>query len=311
MSSLSRDLIDAALAADLSKNEYKVFLALFRQTLCYGKASDPLTLKRLADLTGIRKDRLAQAVQGVLAKGLFEATEHKIFDTLYAIGSSFLNEAKLPFFAPHLPMNGRRSQITETVSEKREALPESRVHTYTYLTPLTTTSFTTQPNRTKSEASGKIEACNKAAVVSGDLNSLPYPESFTSIERQQAARVLDGLHPELASDCLQLLKLSLQSGRVKSPLAYLNQLGKAARAGHLDRSLLAPPSSTPLPEAQVQRPAHTEQRYRLQTLAADIQALDRLQALAGCPMDVSTQTHRQALVSEFNVLKTELQEVQA
>ena len=33
MSSLSRDLIDAALAADLSKNEYKVFLALFRQAL--------------------------------------------------------------------------------------------------------------------------------------------------------------------------------------------------------------------------------------------------------------------------------------
>ncbi len=303
MSSLARDLIDAALAADLSKNEYKVFLALFRQTLCYGKASDPLTLKRLADLTGIRKDRLAQAVQGVITQGLFEATEHKIFDTLYAIGSSFLNEAKLPFFAPHLPMNGRRSQITETVSEKREALPESRVHTYTYLTPLTTTSFTTQPNRTKSEASEKA-----AVVVGRDLNSLPYPENFTHAERQQAARVLDGLHPELARDCLQLLQLGLQSGRVKSPLAYLNQLGKAARAGHLDRSLLAPSNATPLPEAQAQRPAHTEQRYRLQTLAADIQALDRLQALAGCPMDVSTQTHRQALVSEFNALKTELQE---
>lgn len=306
MSSLARDLIDAALAADLSKNEYKVFLALFRQTLCYGKASDPLTLKRLADLTGIRKDRLAQAVQSIITQGLFEATEHKIFDTLYAIGSAFLHEANLPFFAPHLPVNGHYSPAPEKVSEIREALPETRVHTSIHLTPLTTTSFTPQPTQTK------IEAREKAAVVVGrDLNSLPYPESFTTTERQQAARVLDGLHPELASDCLQLLKLSLQSGRVKSPLAYLNQLGKAARAGHLNRSLLAPPSSTPLPEAQVQRPAHTEQRYRLQTLAADIQALDRLQALAGCPMDASTKTHRQALVSEFNALKTELQGVQA
>lgn len=303
MSSLSRDLIDAALAADLSKNEYKVFLALFRQTLCYGKASDPLTLKRLADLTGIRKDRLAQAVQGVIAKGLFEATEHKIFDTLYAIGASFLNEASLPFFAPHLPMNGTSFSVTETASEKREDLPESRVHTYIHLTPLTTTSLTPQPAQTE------IEASEKAAVVVGrDLNSLPYPESFTSTERQQAARCLDGLHPDLASDCLQLLKLGLEAGRVKSPLAYLNQLGKAARAGCLDRSHLAPPSSAPIAEALVQRPAQTEQRYRLQTVAADIQALDRLQTLAGLPLDASTQAHRQALVSEFNTLKAHLQE---
>lgn len=304
MSSLSRDLIDAALAADLSKNEYKVFLALFRQTLCYGKAADPLTLKRLADLTGIRKDRLAQAVQGVIAKGLFEATEHKIFDTLYAIGSSFFNEIKLPFFAPHLPFNGTRFSATETTSEKREALPESRVHTSIHLTPLTTTSFTPQPTRTKTE-----QPVQQSVVVSSDLTSLPYPDNFTPTERQQAARCLDGLHPELARDCLQLLQLGLQSGRIKSPLAYLNQLGKAARAGCLDRSsLLAPPSVASMSETGVQRPAQNEQRYRLQTLAADIQALDRLQTLAGCPMDVNTQAHRQTLVSEFNALKTQLQE---
>lgn len=303
MSSLARDLIDAALAADLSKNEYKVFLALFRQTLCYGKASDPLTLKRLADLTGIRKDRLAQAVQGVITQGLFEATEHKIFDTLYAIGSAFLHEAKLPFFAPHLPVNGHYSPAPEKVSEIREALPETRVQTYTHLTPLTTTALTTQANRTKTE-----QPVQQAGVVSSGLNSLPYPENFTPAERQQAARVLDGLHPELARDCLQLLNLGLEAERVKSPLAYLNQLGKAARAGHLDRSVLSPPSPLPTVEAPRQRPVQAEQRYRLKTLAADIQALDRLQALAGLPMDVSTQTHRQALVSEFNALKVQLQE---
>ena len=57
--SLARDLIDAALAADLTQNELRVFLALFRQTLCYGKTADPLNMKRLATLTAIRKDRLA------------------------------------------------------------------------------------------------------------------------------------------------------------------------------------------------------------------------------------------------------------
>lgn len=306
MSSLSRDLIDAALAADLSKNEYKVFLALFRQTLCYGKAADPLTLKRLADLTGIRKDRLAQAVQSVITKGLFEATEHKIFDTLYAIGSSFFNEAKLPFFAPHLPVNGTSFSATETVSEKRGELPETRVHTYTYLTPLTHTALTTTDPRPSAEIDSKAQV-----VVSSDLNSLPYPENFTPAERQQAARMLDGLHPELAHDCLQLLNLGLEAGRVKSPLAYLNQLGKAARAGRLDRSVLSPPSPLPTVEAPIQRPVQAEQRYRLQTLAADIQALDRLQALAGLPIDTRTQAHRQALVSEFNTLKVQLQEGKA
>lgn len=306
MSSLSRDLIDAALAADLSKNEYKVFLALLRQTLCYGKASDPLTLKRLADLTGIRKDRLAQAVQGVITKGLFEATEHKIFDTLYAIGASFLNEANLPFFAPHLPVSGTSFSATETASEIREELPESRVHTYIHLTPLTNTSLTTTDPRPSAEMVSKAQV-----VVSGDLAGLPYPNQFTAVERQQAARCLDGLHPDLASDCLQLLKLGLEAGRVKSPLAYLNQLGKAARSGCLDRSHLAPPSSAPIAEAPPQHPTHAERRYRLQTVAADIQALDRLQTLAGFPMDASTQAQRQALVSEFNTLKAQMQEAQA
>lgn len=307
MSSLSRNLIDAApLAADLSKNEYKVFLALFRQTLCYGKASDPLTLKRLADLTGIRKDRLAQAVQGVIAKGLFEATEHKIFDTLYTIGKSFFSEASAPFFAPHLPVNGTSSPTTETASENRATLPETRVHTYIHLTPLTHTSLTTTNPQTE------IEASKTAAVVVGrDLNSLPYPESFSLAERQQAAWCLDGLHPDLASDCLQLLRINLEAGRVKSPLPYLYQLGKAARIGQLDRSRLAPPNTPTTAETAVQRPAQAEQRYQLQTLAADIQAIDRLQALAGLPLDSNTQAHRQALVKEFNALKAHLQEGKA
>ncbi|HMT95010.1 replication protein [uncultured Thiothrix sp.] len=298
MSTLARDLIDAALVADLSKNEYKVFLALFRQTLCYGKAADPLTLKRLADLTGIRKDRLAQAVHGVVAAGLFEANSHKIFDTLYTIGRGFF-AASAPFFAPHLPVNGNPTRTTETVSEIREDLPESRVHTYNYLTALTNTPLTTTDPHPSAEIDSKAQV-----VVSSELNSLPYPASFTAAERQQAARCLDGLHPELASDCLKILTLSLEAGRVKSPLGYLNQLGKAARAGSLDRSLLAPPN------AQIQAVnsnPHAEQRYRLQTLAADIQALDRLQALAGLPMEASTQAHRQALISEFNALKVQLQ----
>ena len=78
--SLARDLIDAALAADLTQNELRVFLALFRQTLCYGKTADPLNMKRLATLTAIRKDRLAPAIAGVTDKGLFTVQPHPVFE---------------------------------------------------------------------------------------------------------------------------------------------------------------------------------------------------------------------------------------
>lgn len=303
MSSLSRDLIDAALAADLSKNEYKVFLALFRQTLCYGKASDPLTLKRLAKLTGIRKDRLAHAVQGVIAVGLFNATEHKLFDTLYSISNLVLKDSSVPLFAPHLLSNRMDLPPAEAPPDPQVERPETRVHTTNYLTPFTTTSLTAPLTSTATQTRETMVG------VSREAEGLPYPESFTPTERQRAAHCLDGLPPELARDCLQLLHMGLQAGRVKSPLAYLHHLSKAARAGRLDRSGLEPTHSTLLPATSIQRPASADQGYRLQILAADIQALDRLQMLAGLPLDPTTQAHRQALVKEFNGLKATLGEI--
>lgn len=72
---LARDLIDAALAADLTQNELRVFLALFRQTICYGKIRDPLTVNRIAHISQIRKDRLPPALAKILQIGLF--TENK------------------------------------------------------------------------------------------------------------------------------------------------------------------------------------------------------------------------------------------
>ena len=77
--SLAHELIDAALAADLSQNALRVFLALFRQTLCYGKTSDPLSLNRLVQLTHIRKDRVLPAVQVLLEKGLFTTQAHRLY----------------------------------------------------------------------------------------------------------------------------------------------------------------------------------------------------------------------------------------
>ena len=36
--SLARDWLDAAIDADLSQNELRIFLVIFRQTLCYSRA---------------------------------------------------------------------------------------------------------------------------------------------------------------------------------------------------------------------------------------------------------------------------------
>ena len=70
--SLARDWIGAALAADLTQNQLKAFLALFHQTLCYGKEADALTDKRLSKLAGVRIDRLKTAVDTLVEKGIIK-----------------------------------------------------------------------------------------------------------------------------------------------------------------------------------------------------------------------------------------------
>lgn len=78
-------LLDSALDADLSKSEWRAFAALLRQTLGYNKISDALTFGRLAQLTGLRKDHLKPAVQGVLKAGLFSQTAHPDYEFMYTV----------------------------------------------------------------------------------------------------------------------------------------------------------------------------------------------------------------------------------
>lgn len=286
MSSTARNLIDAALAADLTQNELKVFLALFRQTLCYGKRTDPLTIKRLVALTKIRKDRITKAIEGIIHKGLFERTDHPIFEVAYSIPVAFMGEQDSAFFAPHLLKVGNYFCAEEDPPEKQK-------DTYIHLTPSTTT---TSPPPSSSRAREL------------DEQYLPYPSQLHANERQQAAKILDSLSPQQAHDCLSLLKIACDAGRVKSPLGYLYQLSQATRAGRLDCS--------PLFAAQIandtpfkSQPLSTQNtHYRLKTLACDIEALDRLYQLSGLEMDATTTKHKQALVSEFKSLQAQLQE---
>jgi phage replication O-like protein O len=129
---LFRDLTKASLDADLNKNEAKVFSALVHQTIGFSKASDNLTDKRLAHLTGMRIDRLRLAIDGVIAKGLFEVEPSRHYDYHYSIAEKFLNDDNA-FFAPHIPKKGIDFSKKEEVSEIKNVLPKNRdIHTITF-----------------------------------------------------------------------------------------------------------------------------------------------------------------------------------
>lgn len=283
--SLARDLIDAALAADLTQNELRVFLALFRQTLCYGKTADPLTLKRLASLTHIRKDRLAPAIASVTGKGLFTAQPHPVFEFEYRIPADFLAAYPDGFFVPALPKNGENFRLTEALSENRE-------HTSINLTAFNPTPTTTTPPPT---------ADSRRSAVADSEQGLPYPPAFGKQGRKSAARILDGLTPDNARDCLLLLTAGMEAGKVKSPLGYLHQLAQAARQGTLDRSSLQ------AQQQAAQQRTDTAKQTRLRALADDIRGLDTLFARAGIPMDDLTAAKRAAWVTEYNTIRQEVQ----
>ncbi|MEN9434225.1 MAG: Bacteriophage replication protein [Pseudomonadota bacterium] len=288
--SLAHTLIDSALAADLTQNELKIFLVLLRQTLCFGKSSDPLTTKRIAQLARIRKDRVLTAIKGFLQIGIFQTKPHKIFETEYFINEELLTLPNTQVLAPNLPKNRKTSHDSEILSEKWV----HTINTHTTKNPNTTTehSVFAQP-------SSRIDC---STVLKQSTEPLPYPKTFNTPEQQQAAQVLDGLSPTLAHDCLQVLNQALQTGKVLKPLAYLHQLAKAARRGTLDTSTLLAPMLQPTPTPHTNTALHTQ----LNHLANDIQGLDQLFKRAGVAMDALNLAKRTQWVKEYQHLSQQL-----
>ena len=278
---LARDLIDAALAADLTQNELKMFLVLFRQTICYSKKSDPLRLSSLIHYSHIRKDRLLPALQKLLQTGLFTRKPHPENEHEYSIAEEYLAPYVDGFFAPALRKNGSDFRPTEAISEKQTHTTK----THTFFNPTTT--------------------------------SLPYPENWNEQERRSAAHILDGLNPDDARDCLLILSRSMQARSVPSPLGYLHNLVKAARAGRLNRSVLqkqpvptptqtVSPStasaSTSTASASASSTPPEDLKQRLWAISEEIRSLDRLFAFAGEPMDSKTAAKKAQLVAEYQRL---------
>ena len=296
--SLALDMIDAAFGADLTPNELKVFLILFRQTVCYGRKTDHLCIPQLVRLTGIRKDRLIPAIAAVLDKGLFQVRSSKEFQHRYEIPAEFLHPYPNGFYSPNVPQKRTDSRSTEGVSEKQNN------------TCITSTSITHTNNNT-----------TKPTTPS----DLPYPPSFSQRMLQTAARILDGLSATDARDCLLVLNRAMQNQQVYSPLGYLQHLARAIRSGTFDRSVLKSASSTPSAAAKPATPATSttpaaattstgastpkptaEQQQRLRYLHAEIRGLDLLFQQAGTHMDDKSAAKRAAWLSEYNALLAQL-----
>ena len=116
---LFRSLTETICAKKLKRNELLVVIFLLEKTLGFGKPRDQLTTGLIAYRTGIRKDRVKSAIQGVLATGLFERKASPRFEYEYQIGQAFLDQHKGHFFAPALPKNGAAFRKTEDFSENR------------------------------------------------------------------------------------------------------------------------------------------------------------------------------------------------
>ena len=297
--SLALDMIDAAMAADLTPNEHKVFLILFRQTVCYGRKTDHLCIPQLVRLTGIRKDRLIPAIAAVLDKGLFQVRSSKEFQHRYEIPAEFLHPYPNGFYSPNVPQKRTDSRSTEGVSEKQNN------------TCITSTSIT--------------HTNNNAKPTTPTPSDLPYPPSFSQRMLQTAARILDGLSATDARDCLLVLNRAMQNQQVYSPLGYLQHLARAIRSGTFDRSVLKSTSSTPSAAAKPAAPATpttpaaattstgastpkptAEQQQRLRYLHAEIRGLDLLFQQAGTHMDEKSAAKRAAWLSEYNALLAQL-----
>lgn len=273
--SLARDWIAAALSADLTQNELKAFLAIFHQTLCYGKTHDALTLKRVAQLAHVRADRLTPALRAIADKGLIEVEAHAVFGQTFSIPQPLLSQYPSGFFVPALPKNRSTATKTEAdLTEKREAITP---------TNLTALNPTTTPRAAPPTPAASMQA------------ELHYPADWTQAQRQRAQHILDGLNPLDARDCLALLMQALQTPqRVKSPLGFLYQLAQAARHGKLDRSRLAPTAKPP-----TQQPTHAA---RIAAIQAEIAHITGLYALANTALPATEQRHLQYLKAELRGL---------
>ena len=186
-------------------------------------------------------------MQGVLKAGLFEATEHAIFETEYHVPDSFLSGSEPHFFSPSLP------KIRESF-RKEEPISDNQIHTYTTITDINLT--------------------DKQAVCAVVPSAIEKPNAVNQQAFIDLLPALKKLPLAQANDVLALLNLAILDGSIRSSQQQLGGgLIKAAKAGTLDTTALKPTHPT-------EAPAPIDNRHQ-QELMSKIRGLESLKQLAG------------------------------
>lgn len=261
---LLRNMLDAALQNDLTLNEWRTFAVLLRQTVGFGKRSDPLMDSRISKLCGIRKDRIRPALQSIADKGLFDVVPHKWLDNTYTIPAGFFDESpESRFFAPSAPLNG---EITHSVAESHHS-----VGTYRDLPLQRSTSTDTNNNDQPSQP-----VCDVGLNPVTEIKKPAAVDESTYVALLPALRTLPNSR---ALDVLALLATAISNGSIKaSPVQLGGGLIKAARAGTLDTTpLQAQQQAAESAALKQQREAARDAREA----AAERTALLRMAQLAG------------------------------
>lgn len=220
--SLYHSWMQAAQHANLSKNEWRVFNTVVMQTVGYCKSSDAINSKQWSKLCPeLRSDRRNEAIQSLFDKRLIDVLEHDRFENEFFIPDHILEMGEI--ICPSLPKNRKSSP---------EIQGEITLKTGTYRQKDTTKRTTEKPT---TSAGAKPEVLNGGGLV--------FPTSFSESQTKQACKKLDGLSPDQAQDCLDVLCDAIKAKNVRDPIAYLVGLTHKARKGELTK----PSPSLPIP----------------------------------------------------------------
>ena len=74
---IANDLLEALYRFGLTRNEYKVMLCVIRHTYGYNKKEHPMSLTFIANDTGLVKERVCEALNGLKVKNLLSVTPAK------------------------------------------------------------------------------------------------------------------------------------------------------------------------------------------------------------------------------------------
>ena len=229
------DLLDGALAANLSKRQWAAFAAVLRQTVGYRKTEDDLSARRLEQLTGIQRNHIWQAKNELVDMELINSRPGRYGEVLGLCPKT----------------GGFPAQIRPESVPKRDTTLSNLTLSNHNSTSVGDNLAVDKPVETPAETLAETPQ----VIPPEDSNALDYPASLTPDERRQAPQKLDGLSPQAAQQVLAVWVLKIERGEVrKSRIGLLIALVNAQRNGTLNtESLPQSPAAKPTDPLQQQR----------------------------------------------------------